>query len=153
MNPTRRRRLVAISVGLLGLGIASGFVIYALRENMQHFISPSDIALGKAPQGHRFRLGGVVLEGSVQRSADSLQVDFVVTDRFKEMPVEYTGILPDLFREGQSIIATGKLDGSRFVATQVLAKHDETYMPREVRDAIEKAKAAETKPASGSAAQ
>ena len=89
----------------------------------------------------------------LHRASDSLRVDFVVTDRIKEMPVEYNGILPDLFREGQSIIATGKIDGGRFVATQVLAKHDETYMPREVRDAIEKAKAAEAKAASGSAAQ
>ena len=144
MNPTRRRRLVAISVGLLGLGIASGFVIYALRENMQHFISPSDIALGKAPQGHRFRLGGVVLEGSVRRSADSLQVDFVVTDRFKDFPVRYNGILPDLFREGQSVVATGTLEGNtRFIAEEVLAKHDENYMPPEVADAIAKAKALE----------
>jgi cytochrome c-type biogenesis protein CcmE len=144
MNPTRRRRLVAISVGLLGLGIASGFVIYALRENMQHFISPSDIALGKAPQGHRFRLGGVVLEGSVRRSADSLQVDFVVTDRFKDFPVRYNGILPDLFREGQSVVATGTLEGNtRFIAEEVLAKHDENYMPTEVADAIAKAKALE----------
>ena len=144
MNPTRRRRLVAISVGLLGLGIASGFVIYALRENMQHFISPSDIALGKAPQGHRFRLGGVVLEGSVKRSAESLQVDFVVTDRFKEFPVRYTGILPDLFREGQSVVATGTLEGNtRFIAEEVLAKHDENYMPAEVAEAIAKAKALE----------
>ena len=142
MNPTRRRRLVAISVGLLGLGIASGFVIYALRENMQHFISPSDIALGKAPQGHRFRLGGVVLEGSVKRSPDSLDVDFVVTDRFKEFPVRYTGILPDLFREGQSVVATGTLEGNtRFIAEEVLAKHDENYMPAEVAEAIAKAKA------------
>ncbi len=142
MNPTRRRRLVAISVGLLGLGIASGFVIYALRENMQHFISPSDIALGKAPQGHRFRLGGVVLEGSVKRSATSLDIDFVVTDRFKDIPVRYTGILPDLFREGQSVVATGTLEGStRFIAEEVLAKHDENYMPTEVADAIAKAKA------------
>jgi cytochrome c-type biogenesis protein CcmE len=142
MNPTRRRRLVAISVGLLGLAIASGFVIYALRENLQHFISPSDIALGKAPQGHRFRLGGVVLEGSVKRSPDSLDVEFVVTDRFKDFPVHYTGILPDLFREGQSVVATGTLEGNtRFLAEEVLAKHDENYMPAEVADAIAKAKA------------
>ena len=142
MNPTRRRRLVAISIGLLGLGIAAGFVVYALRENMQHFISPSDIALGHAPQGHRFRLGGVVLEGSVKRSGTSLDVDFIVTDRFKEIPVRYTGILPDLFREGQSVVATGTLEGqTRFLAEEVLAKHDENYMPAEVADAIAKAKA------------
>ncbi|HQW80984.1 MAG: cytochrome c maturation protein CcmE [Rhodanobacteraceae bacterium] len=141
MNPTRRRRLVAISIGLLGLGIAAGFVVYALRENMQHFISPSDIALGHAPQGHRFRLGGVVLEGSVKRSGTSLDVDFIVTDRFKEIPVRYTGILPDLFREGQSVVATGTLEGhTRFLAEEVLAKHDENYMPAEVADAIAKAK-------------
>jgi cytochrome c-type biogenesis protein CcmE len=143
MNPTRRRRLVAISLGLLGLAIAATFVIYALRENMQHFVSPSDIALGKAPDGHRFRLGGVVLENSVKRAADSLDVDFVVTDRFREIPVRYTGILPDLFREGQSVVATGTLvDGhTRFVAEEVLAKHDENYMPAEVADAIARAKA------------
>jgi len=141
MNPTRRRRLVAISIGLLGLGIAAGFVVYALRENMQRFISPSDIALGHAPQGHRFRLGGVVLEGSVKRSGTSLDVDFIVTDRFKEIPVRYTGILPDLFREGQSVVATGTLEGhTRFLAEEVLAKHDENYMPAEVADAIAKAK-------------
>ncbi|MBK6727952.1 MAG: cytochrome c maturation protein CcmE [Xanthomonadales bacterium] len=142
MNPVRRRRLVALSIGLLGLGIAAGFVVYALRENLQHFVSPTDIAAGKAPQGHRFRLGGVVLEGSVQRSATSLEVEFIVTDRFKQIPVHFSGILPDLFREGQSVVATGTLeDGSRFLAEEVLAKHDENYMPTEVADAIAKAKA------------
>ena len=142
MNPVRRRRLVALSIGLLGLGIAAGFVVYALRENLQHFVSPTDIALGKAPQGHRFRLGGVVLEGSVKRSGTSLDVDFIVTDRFKDIPVRYTGILPDLFREGQSVVATGTLEGqTRFLAEEVLAKHDENYMPAEVADAIAKAKA------------
>jgi cytochrome c-type biogenesis protein CcmE len=142
MNPTRRRRLVALSVGLLGLGIAAAFVVYALRENLQHFVSPSDIALGKAPQGGRFRLGGVVLEGSVKRSPTSLDVEFVVTDRFKEIPVHYSGILPDLFREGQSVVATGILEsGSQFRAEEVLAKHDENYMPTEVAEAIARAKA------------
>ena len=142
MNPVRRRRLVALSIGLLGLGIAAGFVVYALRENLQHFVSPTDIALGKAPQGHRFRLGGVVLEGSVKRSATSLEVEFIVTDRFKQIPVHFSGILPDLFREGQSVVATGTLEGeSRFLAEEVLAKHDENYMPAEVADAIAKAKA------------
>ena len=142
MNPVRRRRLVALSIGLLGLGIAAGFVVYALRENLQHFVSPSDIAAGKAPQGHRFRLGGVVLEGSVQRSPTSLDVEFIVTDRFKQIPVHFSGILPDLFREGQSVVATGTLEGEhRFLAEEVLAKHDENYMPAEVADAIAKAKA------------
>ena len=144
MHELRRRRLVALSIGLVGLGIAAGFVVYALRENMQHFVSPSDIALGKAPAGNRFRLGGVVLEGSVKRSAESLNVDFVVTDRFKNIPVRFNGILPDLFREGQSVVATGTLEGSaRFIAEEVLAKHDENYMPAEVAEAIAKAKALE----------
>lgn len=142
MNELRRRRLIALSIGLLGLGIAAGFVVYALRENMQLFVSPSDIALGKAPAGHRFKLGGVVLEGSVQRSNDSLEVAFVVTDRFKTIPVTFNGILPDLFREGQSVVATGTLEGNtRFHAEEVLAKHDENYMPAEVAEAIVKAKA------------
>jgi cytochrome c-type biogenesis protein CcmE len=144
MHELRRRRLVALSIGLVGLGIAASFVVYALRENMQHFVSPSDIALGKAPAGNRFRLGGVVLEGSVKRSAESLNVDFVVTDRFKNIPVRFNGILPDLFREGQSVVATGTLEGSaRFIAEEVLAKHDENYMPAEVAEAIAKAKALE----------
>jgi cytochrome c-type biogenesis protein CcmE len=144
MHELRRRRLVALSIGLVGLGIAAGFVVYALRENMQHFVSPSDIALGKAPAGHRFRLGGVVLEGSVRRSAESLNVDFIVTDRFKDIPVRFNGILPDLFREGQSVVATGTLEGSaRFIAEEVLAKHDENYMPAEVAEAIANAKALE----------
>ena len=147
MNPIRRRRLVALSIGLLGLGIAAGFVVYALRENMQHFISPSDIALGKAPQGHRFRLGGVVLEGSVQRSSTSLDVDFVVTDRFKNFPVRYTGILPDLFRDGKGAVVQGRLgsDGV-FAATEVLAKHDENYMPPEANHAVDEAQKAQKKP-------
>ena len=104
--------------------------------------SPTEVEAGHAPESARFRLGGVVLEGSIQRASDSLKVDFVVTDRFKQMPVEYTGILPDLFREGQSVVATGSRQGGRFVATEVLAKHDETYMPKEVADAIAKAKTA-----------
>ncbi len=142
MNPTRRRRLWLILSGLAGLGVAATLVLTALNQNMQLFISPSDIADGKAPAvGRNFKLGGVVLEGSVKRASDSLLADFVVTDRFRETRVQYTGILPDLFKEGQSVIATGQLraDGT-FVAADVLAKHDENYMPKEVAEAIAKAK-------------
>jgi cytochrome c-type biogenesis protein CcmE len=153
MTPTRKRRLIVVSLVLAAVAVAAALIVVTLGQNTNYLFSPSEVAAGHVPAGATFRLGGVVLEKSVHRASDSLKVDFVVTDRFKEMPVEYTGILPDLFREGQSIIATGQLDGSRFVATQVLAKHDETYMPREVRDAIEKAKQAEAKTASGSAAQ
>ena len=142
MTPTRKRRLIAISLILAAVGVAAGLTALALQQNMTYLYSPSEIAAGHAPVDARFRLGGVVLEQSIKRASDSLKVGFVVTDRFKEMPVEYTGILPDLFRGGQSIVATGSLKEGRFVATEVLAKHDETYMPKEVKDAIEKAKQA-----------
>ena len=142
MTPTRKRRLIAISLILAAVGVAAGLTALALQQNMTYLYSPTEIAAGHAPADARFRLGGVVLEQSIKRASDSLKVGFVVTDRFKEMPVEYTGILPDLFREGQSIVATGTLKDGRFVATEVLAKHDETYMPKEVKDAIDKAKQA-----------
>ena len=147
MTPTRQRRLIVISLVLAAVAIAAGLTVLALQQNMTYLFSPSEIEAGRAPAESRFRLGGVVLEKSIKRANDSLKVDFVVTDRFKEMPVEYTGILPDLFREGQSVVATGALQNGRFVATEVLAKHDETYMPKEVADAIAKAKAAHATPA------
>ena len=142
MTPTRKRRLIAVSMVLLAVAIAAGLTALALQKNMTYLFSPSEVEDGHVPPDARFRLGGVVLEHSIQRAGDSLRVDFVVTDRFKQIPVEYTGILPDLFREGQSVVATGAMQGSRFVANEVLAKHDETYMPKEVADAIAKAKAA-----------
>ena len=142
MTPTRRRRLIAVALILVAVAVAAALTVAALQENMTYLFSPSEIQAGKSPAGASFRLGGVVLEHSVRRDPASLKVDFVVTDRFHEMPVEYTGILPDLFREGQSIVATGRIEDGRFVAREVLAKHDETYMPREVADAIAKAKAA-----------
>jgi cytochrome c-type biogenesis protein CcmE len=142
MNPTRVRRMWMVGVILLGAGGAIALTLTALNQNVQHFFSPSDIADGKAPGRRTFRLGGVVEEGSVGRSGEALRVNFVVTDRFKTQPVEFEGILPDLFREGQSVVATGTLDGARgvFVADEVLAKHDENYMPTEVADAIARAK-------------
>ncbi|HEY6942348.1 cytochrome c maturation protein CcmE [Dokdonella sp.] len=142
MTPTRKRRLIVVSLILAAVGVAAGLTVLALQQNMTYLYSPSEVAAGHAPAGARFRLGGVVLEQSIRRAQDSLEVHFIVTDRFKEMPVEYTGILPDLFREGQSIVATGALKDGRFIATEVLAKHDESYMPKEVKDAIEKAKQA-----------
>jgi cytochrome c-type biogenesis protein CcmE len=141
MTPTRKRRLIVISLVLAAVAVAAGLTVLALQQNMTYLFSPSEVETGQAPASARFRLGGVVLEKSVMRSNDSLNVDFIVTDRFKELPVEYTGILPDLFREGQSIVAAGAMHDGRFVATEVLAKHDETYMPKEVADAIAKAKA------------
>jgi len=142
MTPTRKRRLIAVALILLAVGVAAALTVTALSQNMTYLFSPTETLAGKAPPGASFKLGGVVLESSIKRDPNSLRVDFVVTDRFKQIPVEYTGILPDLFREGQSVIATGKMQGDRFLAREVLAKHDESYMPKEVADAIAKAKAA-----------
>jgi len=142
MTPTRRRRLIVISLVVAAVAVAATIGGFALQNSVTYLFSPSEVHEGHAPGDSRFRLGGVVEEHSVKRAGDSLKVDFVVTDRFQTIPVEYTGILPDLFREGQSIVATGALKDGHFVATEVLAKHDETYMPPEVADAIAKAKAA-----------
>src|SRR6185437_16063608 len=114
--------------------------VFALQKNMTYLYSPSEVDAGKAPEGHPFRLGGIVKEGSVHRVPGSLTTDFVITDRFESIQVTYTGILPDLFRVGQSTITTGMMANGKFVATQVLAKHDSTYMPPQVAKAIAKAK-------------
>jgi len=142
MTPTRKRRLIAVGLVLLAVGVATALTVTALSQNMTYLFSPSETLAGKAPADASFKLGGVVLEHSFKRDPNSLRSDFIVTDRFREIPVEYTGILPDLFREGQSIIATGRMQDGHFAAREVLAKHDENYMPREVADAIAKAKAA-----------
>ncbi len=134
----KRRRLIVVLAGMVLLSGAVALVLTALNENLNYFYSPSDIA--KAPQGPSIRLGGLVEEGSVERQADGVTVTFRITDLAKTVPVTYQGLLPDLFREGQSVITEGTLgaDGT-FVAREVLAKHDETYMPREVVDALKKA--------------
>ena len=123
---------------MVGCTIATGLALLALRENINLFFSPSQIVDGTAPSNTTIRLGGMVVAGSVQRGAN-LGVTFVLTDLAEQVTVTYEGILPDLFREGQGIVTQGKLDSSgRFVAQQVLAKHDETYMPPEVNDALRK---------------
>ena len=128
--------------GLAGLGIVVALIFNAFNSNMVFFFSPSDVHASVAPVNHDFRLGGLVEEGSLSREDDGLTVHFVVTDNAKTVPVIFTGILPDLFREGQGVVTQGKLDTNGvFVASEVLAKHDETYMPPEVADALEKAKA------------
>jgi len=117
-------------------------VFFALRENMNLFYPPADIAEGKAPIGTNIRAGGMVKEGSVVKAGDSLKVDFVVTDYAADLAVTYTGILPDLFEEGQGVVVAGKLDATGlFVAHEVLAKHDENYMPPEVADALKQSEA------------
>ncbi|HEY3520057.1 MAG TPA: cytochrome c maturation protein CcmE [Rhodanobacteraceae bacterium] len=147
MNAVRKRRLIVVSLIVLAVGIAIALTVFALQQNMTYLYSPSEVESGHAPLHARFRLGGVVKEGSIHRVTGTLTTDFTVTDRFKDMRVQYTGILPDLFREGQSVITTGRMRGGEFDATEVLAKHDETYMPKEVADAIAKAKAEHRIPA------
>lgn len=140
MNPIRRRRLILVLVLVLGVGTSVGFALYAFNQNLMLYFSPSEVLAGKVPPDARFRLGGVVLDGSVQREADSLTVRFVVGDGAKNIPVVYEGILPDLFREGQVVLVKGKLNGhGDFRADEVLAKHDENYMPREVAESLRQA--------------
>jgi len=140
MTPTRKRRLIGILIIIIGVGISAVVAMQALNENMLFFVSPTDVEEQSLPVGKRFRLGGLVAVESVSRAEDSLAVAFVVTDGAHSVDVRFDGILPDLFREGQGIIALGELkpDG-HFEADEVLAKHDENYMPPEVADALEKA--------------
>jgi len=145
MNPTRKRRMIFALVLLAAAGVAGTFIVLALQENLTYLHTPSDVRAGSVPTDARFRLGGVVCEGSVRRTDGSLLVQFAVTDRIRQVPVRYEGILPDMFREGTSIIATGRLEGNEFAASEVLAKHDETYMPREVAQAMAKGIAMHTK--------
>lgn len=136
MTPVRKQRLIVAGLVLVAGGIAATLVTLALQENMTYLHSPSETRAGTVPVSSAFRMGGVVKEGSVERTPGSLEVRFQITDRIADYPVRYNGILPDLFREGQSVIARGRLDGGQFVAEEVLAKHDETYMPPEVAEKI-----------------
>jgi cytochrome c-type biogenesis protein CcmE len=139
MHPIRRQRLIIVLLVVFGAAVAVGLATYAMRENINLFYPPADIAAGKAPLGKKIRAGGMVVEGSVKRASDSLRVTFEVTDYSATVPVEYTGILPDLFDEGQGVVAAGTLaESGVFMATEVLAKHDENYMPPEVQSALDK---------------
>ncbi|MHA7878503.1 MAG: cytochrome c maturation protein CcmE [Saccharospirillum sp.] len=140
MNPKRKQRLMLVLLGTCGVAITVLLVLFALGQNMNFFYSPSDIARGEAPVERQIRAGGMVREGSVWRDPNSLRVSFVVTDYVEDVTVEYEGILPDLFREGDGVVAVGKLNGEGVVqASEVLARHDETYMPVEITDALERA--------------
>jgi cytochrome c-type biogenesis protein CcmE len=139
MNPTRKRRLTIVLLVVAAAVVAVGLIVFALQQNMNYLFTPSQVQTGQANNYKTFRLGGMVKAGSIQRGTDSLKVTFTVVDASGSMPVEYTGILPDLFRDNQSVIATGHMDNARFIATEVLAKHDETYMPKELKDAMAKA--------------
>jgi cytochrome c-type biogenesis protein CcmE len=137
---TRKERRLALVLGGLGLlGAAVALILAALNQNIVYFYAPADLAAHPAAEGRRIRLGGLVMEGSIKREADNF-VDFAVTDRKAEVKVRYQGVLPDLFAEGRGVVAEGHMgSGGRFVADEILAKHDERYMPREVADALKRA--------------
>ena len=134
MNPTRKRRLWFVLALVVAAAIATTLVALALQRNVAYLYTPSEVLRGEAGEHARFRLGGMVAAGSFHRAEGSLEARFVVDDGDARLPVAYTGILPDLFREKQAVIATGRMQGDVFVAEEVLAKHDETYMPKEVAD-------------------
>ncbi len=152
MNKRSRRKVLILAV-VFGVAMAAVLGLTAFEENLLYFYSPTQVKAGEAPETHSFRVGGLVVDGSVKRAPDSLMVQFDVTDNEESMTIEYTGILPDLFREGQGIVAMGSFAvGGNFVADEVLAKHDENYMPPEVADALKAAEqaaknAAKTMPA------
>ncbi|GAB2180462.1 hypothetical protein DLREEDagrD3_06850 [Denitratisoma sp. agr-D3] len=147
MTP-RRRRLLWVLAGLALLGAVVALVLNAFNDNLVFFHSPSQVLAGQAPKGRVFRLGGLVEKGSVQRQADGVTVRFLVTDTAQTLPVVYKGILPDLFREGKGVVAQGRLEADGlFHASEVLAKHDENYMPPEAAQALADAQAKDKKAA------
>jgi len=136
MTP-RRKRLFAVLAIVAGVAAATALAMLAFEDNLLYFYNPSQVKAGEAPNDRTFRIGGMVTEGSLQRTEGTLKVSFVVTDYRESIPVHYEGLLPDLFREGQGVIAHGRLTGAgEFVADEVLAKHDENYMPPEVAESL-----------------
>jgi cytochrome c-type biogenesis protein CcmE len=140
MKP-RYKRFILVVVALALLTLGAMFVLKAFRSNLVFFYTPTEVLAGQVPQGQAFRIGGMVLEGSVGREEDGLTVRFEVTDTLESVPVHYTGILPDLFQEGKGVVAQGRMNAQAiFIADQVLAKHDENYMPPEAAEALERAR-------------
>jgi len=134
----RHKRALLIVAALAVIGVAAMLILNALNSNIALYVTPSEVAAGKAPRGQAFRIGGMVKDGSLKR--DGLTVHFVITDLVKDIPVAYTGILPDLFKEGKGAVIQGRLEANgQFIASEVLAKHDENYMPPEARHALEQA--------------
>ena len=139
---SRHKKLALIGGALALIGIIAALVLNALNSNIALYITPTEVAAGKAPQGKLFRIGGLVKEGSIARQADGVTISFIITDTAQDIPVAYKGILPDLFKEGKGAVAQGKLDANGiFVASEVLAKHDENYMPPEAAKAVSDAQA------------
>ena len=135
MTP-RQKRMVTVVAIVAGVGIATAFALKAFNQNLLYYYSPTQVHAGEAPASRSIRVGGLVENGSLARKPGSMEVTFILTDYAQQVPVSYTGVLPDLFREGQGVIARGRMDGNRFVAEEVLAKHDENYMPPEVADSL-----------------
>ena len=136
MNKRSKRKVLILAI-VFGVALAAVLGLTAIQENLQYFYTPTEVKAGKAPDNHSIRVGGLVVDGSVQRAPDSLEVRFDVTDNSESVTIEYTGILPDLFREGQGIIAIGHLQAEgHLLAQEVLAKHDENYMPPELMDMV-----------------
>lgn len=137
MKPRHQRALLIIAA-LVVIGVAAVLILNALNSNIALYVTPSEVAAGKSPQGQAFRIGGMVKDGSVKR--DGLTVHFIITDMVKDIPVAYTGILPDLFKEGKGAVIQGRINSNgEFIASEVLAKHDENYMPPEAKHALEQA--------------
>lgn len=132
----RHQRLLAVGLAVTGLAIATALTLRAFQDNMMFFMSVSQVAAGEYPKERNFRLGGLVVQGSIQRDPGSLDVNFNVTDLRCTVPVMYTGVLPDLFRDGQGVVAHGRMQGDTFIADEVLAKHDENYMAPEVAESL-----------------
>ena len=139
LTPRRKKTLLILVAVVIGIGIAVGLALYALRQNINLFYTPTQLVEHQAPEDQRIQVGGLVMQGSLQRAPDSLAVRFTITDLKNQVEVVYTGILPDLFREGQGIVANGRFEKGVVVADEVLAKHDEKYMPPQVKHAIEEA--------------
>lgn len=144
MHPKRKQRLFMVLFIVLLSTTTVGLTVYAMRENLNHFYPPMKIANGEAPTGKTIRAGGCVVPGTVKRASDSLLVDFTITDGVAELGVSFDSILPDLFAEGEAVVLTGQLDSAgKFIASKVLAKHDETYTPPEVADSVQTVDGAE----------
>lgn len=139
LTPKRKKTLFILLLVIMGVGTAVGLSLYALRQNINLFYTPTQLVEHKAPEGRRIQVGGLVVKGSLQRAPDSLDVRFTISDLKNQIDVVYTGILPDLFREGQGIVANGRIENGVVIADEVLAKHDEKYMPPQVKHAIEEA--------------
>ena len=145
MNPKRKQKLILVCAMVAGVGVALALFLNVFKNNIQLFYTPTEVVEGKVPDGAEFKIGGMVVANTVKREGDGLTVEFHLTDNAETVPVRYTGILPDLFREGQGTVSVGKLDANGvFVANKVLAKHDENYMPPEVAEALEKASKAKS---------